>query len=165
MIDILVALAFLVNCRGEDPNTNHLKPVQITTVSLCDLLAHPDLFDQKTIHLQAIYRYGAEWSEIYCLECSESGSVWLEFDEKFEASMKRSLKRKIAGNGDRGRTVKVAMIGKFYGSGGRYGHLGASRFKIVVSQVEHAEILLNDSPIPNALPAQVKSKAKCTGSS
>lgn len=133
----------------------------VVTVDYCDLLRKPELYDQKLVRIQAVYRYGYEWSELYCPDCLTEGSTWVDFEESFETCTKSEVAKKIADNGFKGRTVIVVMVGKFYGSGGGHGHMNAYRFKFLVSCVERAKIILNDSPVSTAIPKKLLDQATC----
>jgi hypothetical protein len=133
------------------------------TVTYCDLIRNPERYKGKLVRVSAIYRYGYEWSELYCLECMNEGRTWVEFDETFVSSTKASIRKKIGENGFKGRTVRVVMVGRF-DSGGAYGHMGAYRFGLLVDRLEKADVILNDSPSPNALPKAVLSRIHCPSS-
>jgi len=120
----------------------------------------PEQYSGKVIRVSAIYRYGFEWSELYCLECVSEAKTWVDLDESFVSSTKASVRKKIGPHGFKGRTVSVIMVGRF-DVGGGYGHMGAYRFRLLVSRVEKADVLLNDSPSPNALPKEVLSRIHC----
>lgn len=134
---------------------------EVITINYCDLIRNPELYDQKLVRVQAVYRYGYEWSELYCPDCLTEGRTWVDFDEPSETCTKPEVARNISDNGFKGRTVNVVIVGKFYGSGGGYGHLNAYKFKFLVSCVERAEIILNDSPLPNAIPKKLLNRATC----
>ena len=112
------------------------------------------------IRVSAIYRYGFEWSELYCLECVNEARTWVDLDESFMSSTTAGLRKKIGPHGVKGRTVKVVMIGRF-DTGGGYGHMGASRFRLLVDHLEGAEVILNDSPTPEALPKEILKRMHC----
>lgn len=131
------------------------KPVQ--TVSLCDLVRSPRDFDQKRVRIQATYRYGFEWSELYCEDCLDVGLVWLDFDTAFDESTDKKTRSRIKWS-EKGRTVNITAVGKFYAVG-KFGHLGGYPFKFVAEYFERAEVILNDSPV--TLPAKVRGKASC----
>lgn len=124
---------------------------EIPTIAYCDLLRHPELYEGKVVRIGAIYRYGFEWSEFYCFSCLNQGQTWVDFDESYSSRTKSKIKRKLSGNGEIGRTISVVAVGRFYGSGG-YGHMGAYRYKFLVSYVEQAKVILNESPSPTAMP-------------
>ena len=137
-----------------------LQQEEIPTVTYCDLVRDIEKYKDKTVRLRAIYRFGFEWSNIYCLECLgiESSSTWLDFaDEMCDGS------KKIKGNGFAGRTVRVQVIGKFF-TGGSYGQLGDAPNKFVVSCVEKVKTIAKDSSVPQALPANIREKTRCCNS-
>ena len=132
----------------------------IPTVKLCDLIRKPQLYGRQMVRVQGIYRYGFEWSELYCLECLTEGSVWVEFDVSLKSRTKKKLIKRISGNGDLGRTVNVVFVGQYF-TGHGYGHMSSYSAELKVYAIEKAEILLNDSPIPAYLPPSVLRRAKC----
>lgn len=148
-------LAFLVTVPMHSRHDN-----EYTAVAYCDLIHNPEHYKEKLVRVSAVYRYGYEWSELYCLECTTEGKTWIDFDESFSSSTKDSIRKKLGDNGFNGRTVLVTMVGKF-DAGGGYGHMGAYRFRLLVNRVEKADVLLNDSPSPNALPKKVLGRIHC----
>jgi hypothetical protein len=124
-------------------------------VNFCDLARQPETYRGRTIKVTAVYRYGFEWSELYCLECLNSDRIWVDFDDSSSTSQKR-----ISPHGSIGRTVQVVLIGRI-DDGGGYGHMGAYRFRLLVNQVVKSKVLLNDSPSPNSLPIKVVKKMNC----
>jgi hypothetical protein len=156
LLFVFITLGAVVSARGQNTPATE----DIPTVAFCDLLRHPELYDQKTVRVQAVYRYGFEWSELYCLSCLESGRTWVDFGDLFNSSTKPKVAKKISDGGDKGRTVNIVAVGKFYGSG-RHGHLGGYNFKFVISCLEQAEVILNDSPVPSALPEKASRRVQC----
>ncbi|MDQ1637731.1 MAG: hypothetical protein QOF62_1070 [Pyrinomonadaceae bacterium] len=133
---------------------------EYTTVAYCDLVRNPERYNQKSVRVSAVYRYGYEWSELYCLECGTESKTWVDFDDSFSSSTKASIRKKLGDNGFKGRTVLVTMVGKF-DAGSGYGHMGAYRYRLMVDSVEKADVILNDSPSPSALPKKVLSRIHC----
>ena len=129
-------------------------------VSYCYLVRNPHQFNGKIIRVTGIYRYGYEWSELYCGDCINEAATWVDFDEAFSSSTIASVRRKLDDNGFRGRTVLVTMTGKFEAGGG-YGHNKVHPFRFLVTKVSSARILLNDSPVPSALPKRLRSRVSC----
>jgi hypothetical protein len=130
------------------------------TVSYCDLMRSPERYRGKVVRVSAIYRYGFEWSELYCLECVSEARTWVDLDESFVSSTKAKLRKKIGPHGAKGRTVGVTLVGRF-DVGGGYGHMGAYRFRLMVDRLEDAKVILDDSPSPSALPKEVLSRIHC----
>jgi hypothetical protein len=164
----LIGLAILGGCAHEGALTYDTadKAGGTATVGFCDLVRNPETYDGRTVRVEAIHRHGFEWSELYCPECTDQkAKVWAELDDRFATSLKssgnESLREAITGNGFKGRTVKLTAVGKFYGSGGGYGHQGAYEFKLSIDEVEQAEVLMDDSPSPPALPPDIRARAKC----
>jgi len=130
------------------------------TVGYCDLMRSPEQYRGKVVRVTAIYRYGFEWSELYCLECVSEARTWVDLDESFVSSTKANVRKKIGPHGGQGRTVRVTMVGRF-DVGGGYGHMGAYRFRLMVDRLEAAKVILDNSPSPSALPKEVLSRIHC----
>jgi hypothetical protein len=149
---LVLGLGFvLFNCDAFGQTVRAEDPVQ---VQFCDLLTNPQ--EGRLVRTTAIYRYGFEWSELYCPGCE--GVVWLETSEHLK--LNHSLKRKLKSN-NVGRTVKVTVVGRM-AAGGRYGHMGVYRSKFIVDRYERADVLLKESPVYSSLPESVKAKVKCS---
>ena len=157
---ILLVLVFIAFGQQYAVLSQTSQQAEIPTVTFCDLIRDREKYTDKTVRLRAVYRFGFEWSDIYCLECLgvEKSSTWLEFaDETCDGS------KKIKGNGDAGKTVKVQVVGKFF-TGGGFGHLGGYPNKFVVSCVEKVKIIAKDSSVPQALPVNIREKTNCCNS-
>lgn len=157
---ILLVLAFIVFGQQSTILSQTSPQSEIPTVTFCDLVRDKEQYKDKTVRLRTVYRFGFEWSDIYCLECLgiEKSLTWLEFaDEMCDGS------KKIKGNGDAGKTVKVQVVGKFLTDGG-FGHLGGYPNKFVVSCVEKVKTIAKDSSVPQALPANIREKTNCCNS-
>lgn len=148
----VLVLVFSVLAQKENGSKD-----QIQTVSFCEVLKNPQNFDQKSIRIKAIYRYGFEWSELYCLDCRDKGLVWLDFEDSFDSLTKSKVRKNIKWS-EKGRTVNIIAIGKFY-TNGKFGHLGGYPYKFVAEYIESAEVILKDSPV--VLPGEVRQKATC----
>jgi hypothetical protein len=88
-----------------------------TAVSFCDLVRNPEKFNGREIIVRATYRYGYEWSELYCLDCLDKGKAWLWMRDLDAASL-RALKKLPKDAGIANLTVR----GDF-SSGGHFGDL------------------------------------------
>ena len=137
---------FVVNVNAQKKSGN-----AVQTVAFCDLLKNPKDYDQKTVRVTAIYRYGFEWSDIFCLECEDEKLMRLEFGDSFSSLTKRKIKKKVKWS-ERGKTVKVVAVGKFDAT-------NQYRKKFIVDYFESAEVLLNNSYL--TFPDRIKAKANC----
>lgn len=131
---------------------------EIPTVAYCELIHNAEKYDGKVVRTNATYRFGFEWAEFYCLDCWDGEHrTWVDYEDELCPKSK-----KIKGNNFRGRTVNVQVVGKFYGAGRMgYGHMNAYRYKFVVSCMERAKTIWNDSFVPSSLPADIAKKASC----
>jgi hypothetical protein len=107
------------------------------TVSFCELLNTPERYNMKEITVRATYKYGYEWSYLYCLSCIDKGRVWLEFPFNLDASVTKALKR---GPKDAG-TVNVTVQGTFIKCGG-CGHQGGYPFKFVGTKASNVAVVI-----------------------
>jgi ankyrin repeat protein len=108
---------------------------RINRVPLCDLVHNPTLYEAKTVVISATYLVGFECSEIYCLGCTDSGKIWVVFEDE-------SAPKKIKTN-EEDRTFDVIFSGRFYADDPPYGHRGAYRYKFVVESIKKAKIIHN----------------------
>jgi hypothetical protein len=157
--NLVIAASLLVFTMTTVPRCSSSKN-EYASVAYCDLVRNSERYKEKLVRVSAVYRYGYEWSELYCPECTTEGKAWVDFDESFTSSTNESTRKKLGNNGFKGRTVLVTMVGKF-DAGGGYGHMGAYRFRLLVDRVEKAQVILNDSPSPNAIPKERVSRIHC----
>jgi len=124
----------------------------VPTVAYCDLIRNPDAYSGREVRFTAVYRFGYEWEEFYCLDCWElERRTWGEFDDEVGSCNKRTLRRLTGYEG----TFKMTVVGEFQTSRGRYGHMGAFRYQFVVKCVEGAKRLLKDGRIPELVPPEL----------
>jgi hypothetical protein len=104
-------------------------------LTFCDLVRNPEKYNGEEITVRATYRYGFEWSQLYCLDCAEKGKAWLDTGFLDDASA-RSLKRapKYAG------IVNLTVQGAFV-SGDTYGHLNGYRYKIEAHKLSNVAVV------------------------
>jgi len=153
---LLITLVTAVPTLSSVTAFSQTTPSDIVTVSYCDLIQNPGAYDRKIIRTTAIYRFGFEWAELYCLNCYDGNHrTWVDFEDELCRHSK-----KIKSHGSIGRTVAVQLVGTFYGSGGRYGD-GGYHYKFVVRCIEAVKTLANDSPSPRALSPKVAAVATC----
>lgn len=140
-------------------NSNRSIRSNIPTVNYCDLIRNPKSYDQKEVRVRAVFQVGYEWQELYCLECFDlEKRTWVEFSEDFESRTQSTIAKKVSGTD---QTLAVVLVGKFYSSDERYGHMGAYRFKLVVDRVEKAKVLLKDGRSPALMPKKILKGTQC----
>lgn len=108
-----------------------------SSLTFCDLLRNPEKFNGQQVTIRATWRYGFEWSELYCLDCLDRGKAWLErsFSSLDDSSMRR-LKRVPKGAG----IVNLTIRGTFH-AGDSYGHMNGYRYEIVADSVSNLVVL------------------------
>jgi len=153
---LLLTLVVAAAVASSNSTLSQATTPEPVTVSYCDLIQNPAAYDRKIVRTNAVYRFGFEWAELYCLNCYDGNHrTWVDFEDELCRGSKR-----IKAHGNIGRTVAVQIVGTFYGSGGRYGD-GGYHYKFVVRCIEGAKTLANDSPSPRMLPPKVASVATC----
>ena len=149
----LICMVLVVSFLGgatQNSNTS-----DTATVTYCDLVRNHQLYDGKEVTVRATYRYGFEWSEIYCLNCLNIGRTWIEFDESVpEAALKR-----FKPNGAIGRTVNAVFRGSFHSGEMHYGHESQYRFKFLVKSVRAVHAVYKEGLVPQQLPLDARRKA------
>ena len=106
-------------------------------VSFCELLNNPERYNMKEVTVRATYKYGYEWSYLYCLTCVDKGRVWLEFPFNLDASATKALKRGPKGAG----TINVTVQGTFIKCGS-CGHQGGYPFKFVGTKASDVAVVI-----------------------
>jgi len=105
-----------------------------SSVTFCDLVRDPKKYNGKEVIVRATYRYGFEWSQLYCLDCLDKGKAWLSFsdlDEASESSIRRFPKSGI---------INLTVRGVF-ASGHTYGHLNGYRYQIVADRISDVKVI------------------------
>ena len=85
-----------------------------TTVRFCDLVMHPDSFDDKTIRVRAIYESTWEWKRLYDETCiGPQNYIWPVFNcTTFESCeiFRKSLEKDMVGDPFKGQKVRVTLV-------------------------------------------------------
>lgn len=116
-------------------------------VSYCKLIQNPVAYDGKKVRVEAIYRSGYEWSELYDPDCFEfEKRTWVEL-ENLNAESRRILEE-LRTEKSEGRTLSVTFSGTFESLTGGYGHLNNYKYLLKVSGVQRAEFLFEGSKLP-----------------
>jgi hypothetical protein len=109
------------------------------TVPFCELLNNPERYNRTEVTIRATYKYGYEWSYLYCLTCLDKGKVWLEFPFDLDASATKALKR----GPKRAGTVNVTLQGTFIKCG-NCGHEGGYPFLFVASKASDVRVVVKE---------------------
>lgn len=94
-----------------------LSKMDIPTVSFCDLVSHPDKYDNQIIRTQAIIYYGFEASVLYHVNCDRF-DTWAAYDNSYDGKTKQGKKLyKMLTKGDGGdyNSAQVTIVGRFLG--------------------------------------------------
>ena len=131
-------------------------------VSFCDLVRNPEKYSGQEVTVRATYRYGFEWSELYCLDCVEkskarSGKAWLQIPVDLDDDSARSLKRMPRHSG----IVNLTVHGVFM-SGETYGHLNGYRYQIVAHKIGDVAVIQKGMKSP-AVEEKAEKRWGCGG--
>ena len=119
-------IVFLIATGGVHPQSR---------VTFCDLVRNPEKYNGQEVRIRATWRYGFEWSQLYCLECLDKGKAWLEMHPDLDEASERSLKR-----APKAGIVNLTVRGVFL-SGDTYGHQNAYCYKIVASKISDVAVI------------------------
>jgi len=131
------------------------------SVTFCDLISSPELYNNKIVRTQAIAVATSELSFLYDPQCNRD-EPWidLQFDsqqtlEKVAPLVDVSKGRHVP------RRAKVTLVGHFQGpSKDGFGHLSSFRFHFRAVAVESAETVPEDVPGPWAGKKRITSNKK-----
>jgi hypothetical protein len=119
---------------------------QARTVELCEAVNHPEGFHGKRIRVQASFRYGFEWEELYCLGCWNTGRVWLEVAQDIPKSVQRKLDRLPRHQG----TVNAVFTGVFHHV--RLSLAGSSySSQLILEDIDSVRVVSRSGAAPMAL--------------
>jgi len=144
-------LALLLNILPAPAQNN--KPIEaadIPTVTLCDLVHNPDLFDGKVVRMRVTYLANSKVAAFVDQNCmAKDKRTWAEFDgisikasapsEMFEKVEEQILCGKC-GDGNKWRETEMLVTGVFNASDTGHGRLGKYRFMVTVKNVEEVGV-------------------------
>lgn len=125
--------------------------------TFCDLVRSPEKYNGKEVTVRATYRYGFEWSELYCLDCLDQGKAWLDMPTALEDTLAKSLKKMPKGAGIVNLTVQGVFV-----SGGTFGHSNAYRYKIEPTKISDVAVLQKGMKSPEE-EKNVEKRCACGG--
>ena len=94
-----------------------LSKMQVPTVNFCELVSHPDKYDNQIVRTQAIVYYGFEASVLYHADCDRF-DTWAAYDGSYDGKTKEGKKLyKILAKGNSGdyNSAQVVIVGRFLG--------------------------------------------------
>ncbi len=161
MVTVLLLLCATALVVAGDAQRRH-KPVvkpssKVPTVSFCELISRPELYDKKIVRTEAISAIGMESQVLYDPQCStEERRVWVTHDAAWEKADKKLQAAYLALLFDennnripRGRSgrAKAVLTGRFEASNKNgYGHLNQYRFQFAIMGIEKVERVPEDVP-------------------
>lgn len=126
-------------------------------IPFCDLLRNPEKFNGQQVTVRATWRYGVEWSELYCLECRDRGRAWLDLSSDVDEASERRLKKTPKGAG----IVNLTIQGTFR-AGGNYGHMNGYHYEIMPNRISDIKILQKGMKSPKEA-EEIEKQFACGG--
>lgn len=128
---------------------------KIPLLSYCDLIANPELHDNKIVRVKVSYYTGFEGGFFYDLACDEvdkrAYSAFYCDDEKACKKLRETLNKSLTGNVLEGR-VELVIVGRFRGPGA-YGKTHplqeGFRFQLDVNRIEKTITIPSNTPWPS----------------
>jgi TonB family protein len=112
-------------------------------ITICDLVRNPQKYNDQKVTVRATWRYGFEWSQLYCLDCLDMGKAWLDRSSDLDEASERALKKIPKGAG----IVNLTVEGVFR-SDGTFGHLNGYRYEIVPSRISNISVIQKGAKSP-----------------
>jgi hypothetical protein len=109
-------------------------------VTFCDLVHDPNKYAGKEVTVRASYKFGFEWSYLYCLSCLEEGKPWLELPLHFD-DLDRTTRKAIQHLPEYAGTVNLTVSGVLVGPGA-YGHMNGYRYEFKARTVSNVVVLI-----------------------
>ena len=115
------------------------------TISYCELLREPSLYQGKLVRVAATWHYGFEWSYLYHRECMSRGNkAWVEFvDEDESCPQTKKLSKRLKDDFD--NKADVVAVGTL-AVGRGYGHMGAYQYQFTIKCLEKAKQVPINAP-------------------
>jgi hypothetical protein len=161
---LLITSGFtLINRKGAmgqsvDSSTSSKK---MPTVYFCDLVAHPELYENKIVRVRASYFANFESNLLYDLECnSKENHVWFMLDCDTDESckaMRDILNKNLEGDPFSGMRVELVIVGQLKRpkSDHRQGMQNGFRLEFAVTRIEQAIPIPLNTPMPVDKPSSV----------
>jgi hypothetical protein len=115
------------------------------TISYCELLREPNLYQGKFVRVAATWNYGFEWSYLYHRECmSRVNKAWVEFvDEDAGCQQTKKVTKRLKDGFD--NKADVVAVGTLSGGGG-YGHMNGYQYQFTIKCLEGAKQIPANAP-------------------
>jgi|GEM_PF-1969118 len=160
LIGTLLLCAFALPLTGDAQRRRKPKgrPTPATpTVAFCELIRHPQRYDNHVVRTEAISAIGVESAVLYDPQCSTAetrvwvthDSAWSLADKKLQTAYNNLLYDENNGRIPRGHSgrARAVLVGRFEASNkDGYGHLNQYRFQFVIMNLEKVEKVGEDIP-------------------
>jgi hypothetical protein len=149
-IYILLLAVLLSNLPAQAQNDKPVEASDVPTVTFCDLVHNPDVFDGREVRFRATYLSNSEVAALVDQNClAKDKQTWVEFDGiSIKASATPELYEKVeeqifcgkCGDDNNWRETQMLVTGIFHGDDIGHGRLGEYRFMVTVKKVEEIGI-------------------------
>jgi hypothetical protein len=117
------------------------------TTAFCEVLNHPETFNNKTIRIRALYETDFERAALTGPSCDTPiPTTWVQFNERWESRTGWRVRHSLANQKWRVQ-MDVVFIGVFRADG-HYGHMDMYPFLFEVYKVEAVRPSGNFRPLP-----------------
>src|SRR4051812_7831273 len=99
ILTLILALSLISIAQAQRSKPSASAAPEVLNVAYCELLRDPAAYNGKIVRVRATYRYGFEWSQFYCTDCSEGRTTWVDFDESYDLRTMPRVKRRLGSNG------------------------------------------------------------------
>jgi hypothetical protein len=127
---------------------------KIPTVRFCDLVARPELYDNKVVRVRASYLANFESAMFYDLKCNDrenyvEPTLACDTDESCKA-IRDTISKNLEGDPFGGARVELVMLGllKRAKSGHRFGGQDGFRLGFAITRIEKTIPIPSNTPMP-----------------
>lgn len=131
---------------------------RVVRTDFCEVLKNPEQYDEKEVVLRATWKYGFEWSYLYCVSCRDAGKVWLDFSDDIDDASRRVVE---AAPKD-AAIVNLTLAGLFK-TGRGYGHMGGYPHKFIARKAWDVVVISRGMKSPEK-EKEIEAKSACGGS-
>ena len=134
----LIIMLLLASPGSHPAQAKQSAAESVQTISFCEILREPNLYQGKLVRVAATWKYGFEWSYLYHHECMSQGNkAWVEFvDEEEECPQTDKVSKRLKNGFD--KKADVVAVGTL-AAGGGYGHLNGYRYQFTIKCLERAK--------------------------
>ena len=149
-ISLLATLLLLVSLPLANCTTARS---DVPTITFCQLVSHPDQFNNKIVRTEAVFHVNLESQVLYNPSCySEDKTMWVEFSNSYTYSndeIKNTFDRLLCQTKPcPTRSVRVTVVGRFERTSDvDYDHLNGYQLNFEVLRIEKVEAVAKSQDV------------------